>query len=249
MDEVFGTGGAGYDGAGGGAGYVGAGGGAGYDGAGCGGRCRGGCRRGRCVAVFGRVTRSTVSLKGFFLMALFTESQFLSTAFDVPEGASTPAHQNDAVTLHMSDGTVSVVFDKLTTGLRLLAFMRTNSQWNVWASDDVVVVSINAVKGLVLESSLTNQKLITSYLPILLGGEVRWASRTTSLVLSTTDALKSVGFCHKLELPFSNNLNLRIAGAHMQLFDWNYEASPPNGSTGSMLADPTPLRYDFTPAP
>ena len=147
--------------------------------------------------------------------------------------------------LQLSDGTVVQVFDKASTGLKLLAFMRTNSQWNVYASDDVVCVSIGAVKLLVMETTLTSQKLITSYLPIVLGGEVRWASRTTSLVLSTTDALKSVGFCHKGELPFANNLDLR-AGAHMQLVDWNYQANPASSTAGSLLSDPTPLRYDFT---
>ena len=179
-------------------------------------------------------------------MALFVESQF-SNMFDVPEGGSTPTHQNDSVLLQLHDGTVVLVFDKLSTGLKLLAFMRSNSQWNVWASDDVIFVSIGAIKGLVMESSLTNQKLITSYLPFMLGGEVRWASRTTSLVLSTIDALKSVGFCHKGELPFSNNLDFRLGGANMQLFDWNYEASPASSGAGSLLADPTPLRYDFMP--
>jgi hypothetical protein len=176
-------------------------------------------------------------------MALFIESQF-SNMYDVPEGGSTPAHQNDNVMLQLSDGTVALVFDTLRTALKLLAFMRGNGQWNVWGSDDIIFVSISAVKGLVLESSLTNQKLITSYLPVMLGGEVRWASRTTSLVLSTTDALKSVGFCHKGELPFANNLDLRTA--HMQLVDWNYEANPPESTSGSLLSDPVPLRYDFT---
>ena len=189
--------------------------------------------------------RTSVSVKGFFRMALFTDSQ-LSNSYDVPEGGSTPAHQNDAVTLQLSDGTVAQVFDRVSTGLKLLAFMRTNSQWNVYASDDVVCVSIGAAKLLVLETTLISQKLITSYLPIYLGGEVRWASRTTSLVLSTTDALKSVGFCHKGELPFSNNLDLRVGAAHMQLVDWNYEANPASSSAGSLLSDPTPLRYDFT---
>jgi hypothetical protein len=163
----------------------------------------------------------------------------------VPEGGSTPAHQNDNVMLQLSDGTVALVFDTLRTALKLLAFMRGNGQWNVWGSDDIIFVSISAVKGLVLESSLTNQKLITSYLPVMLGGEVRWASRTTSLVLSTTDALKSVGFCHKGELPFANNLDLRAA--HMQLVDWNYEANPQDSTSGSRLSDPAPFHYDFTP--
>ena len=87
---------------------------------------------------------------------LFTESHF-SIAYDVPErgstGSSTPIHGNDAVTLQLSDGTVVQVFDKLSTGLKHLAFMRTNSQWNVYASDDVVCVSIGGVKLPVLETT------------------------------------------------------------------------------------------------
>jgi hypothetical protein len=141
----------------------------------------------------------------FFFMALFTEGQFPIT-YDVPEGGGNPPHENDAVLLQMSDGTVAQIFDRLSTGLRLLAFMRRNSQWSVYASDDVVCVSVGAAKLLVMETGLIQQKLITSYLPIYLGGEVRWASRTTSLVLSTTDALKSVGFCHKGELPLAQAL-------------------------------------------
>ena len=194
----------------------------------------------------GLVVITSSSLKGFFFMALFTESQF-SNAYDVPEGGTTPVHQNDSVLLQLSDGTVALVFNSVAAALKLLEFMRIQGQWNVWGSDDVVFVSISAVKGLVMESSLTNQKLITSYLPIMLGGEVRWASRTTSLVLSTTDALKSVGYCHKGELPFSNNLDLRAA--HMQLVDWNYEANPPNSTSGSLLSDPVPLRYYSPPDP
>jgi hypothetical protein len=178
-------------------------------------------------------------------MPLFIGSQ-LSNSYDVPEGGSTPPHQHDAVTLQMSDGTVVQVFDTASTALKLLAFMRTNSQWNVYASEDVVCVSVGAAKLLVLETTLISQKLITSYLPIYLGGEVRWANRTTSLVLSTTDALKSVGFCHMGELPFSGNLDLRVGAAHMQVVDWNYERNPASSSVGSLLSDPAPLRYDFT---
>ncbi len=175
-------------------------------------------------------------------MTLFTESQF-SNPYDVPESGSTPPRANDAVLLQMSDGSVVPVFDKLSTGLKLLAFMCRNSQWNVYASADVCV-SVGAVKLLVMQTSLINQKLVTSYLPIYLGGGGRWASRTASLVLSTTDALKCVGFAHLGELSFSSNLDLR-GGAHMQLVDWIYEANPANGG-GSLLSDPIPLRYDFT---
>ena len=65
-------------------------------------------------------------------MALFTESQLSSISFDLPENTTgAPSHANDQVQLQLSDGSNVTVFDKLTTGLRLLTFMRTNAQWQV----------------------------------------------------------------------------------------------------------------------
>ena len=65
-------------------------------------------------------------------MALFTESMLSSASYDLPENTTgTPAHPNDMITLQLSDGTMVSVFDKLTTGLRLLTYMRTHAQWQV----------------------------------------------------------------------------------------------------------------------
>lgn len=124
--------------------------------------------------------------------------------------------------------------------------MRTNSQSRVLASDDVTVVSINAVKGMAIENTILNQKLLTTFLPTYIGDQVRFVHWTSSLALSLLDALKSVGFCHKESLPFVNNLDLRLGGARIHLFAWNYNASPATSSEGSILNDGTPLRYDFT---
>jgi hypothetical protein len=65
---------------------------------------------------------------------------------------------------------------------------------------------------------------------------------TTSLVLSTGDALSSVGAC-SVNTP-ENNIGLREA--NMTLFDWNFQTSPPDSASGSLLSDPAPLHYDFT---
>ena len=179
-------------------------------------------------------------------MALFTASQFSSVSYDLPEGGGAPANANDSVTLPLSDGNLVTVCDTVSTALKLLAYMRQNSQWQVLASDDVSFVSINAVKGLVMENTITNQKLLTQYLPTYIGDQVRFVHRTSSLVLSLTDALKSVGFCHTGSLPFANNLDLRLGSAHIQLVGWNYKASPATCSEGSLLNDSALLRYDFT---
>jgi len=179
-------------------------------------------------------------------MALFTEGLFPLT-FDLPVGVvGTPAGANDPVVLQLGDGTQVTVFDKLSTALRLLAYMRRNAQWNVQGNDDVMVVSVNAIKGMILENTVVNQKLITSFLPNYIGDQVRFVHRSMSTVVSLTDALKSVGFCHTSSLPFSNNLDLRLGNTGIQLFDWNYVALPASTSDGSLLEDGSPLRYDFT---
>ena len=148
-------------------------------------------------------------------MALFTAAQFSGVSYDLPEGGGAPANANDPVTLQLSDGSLVTVCDTLSMAFSLLAYMRQNSQWQVLASDDVTVASINAVKALVLENTITNQKLLSQYLPTYIGDQVRFVHRTSSLVLSLTDALKSVGFCHTAAFPFANNLDLRLGSAHI----------------------------------
>ena len=108
-----------------------------------------------------------------------------------------------------------------------------------------MVESINVVKGMFLENTL-NHKLITSFLPTYIGHQVRFVHRSMSTVVALTDALKSVGFCNTSSLPFANNLDLRLGGTGIQLFDWNYVASPASPSAGALLDDASPLRYDFT---
>ena len=170
-----------------------------------------------------------------------------SLAFDLPVGVvGTSFGANDPIVLQLGDGTQVTVCDKLSTALRLLAYMRRNAQWNVQGNDDVMVVSVNAVKGMILENNLVNQKLITSFLPTYIGDQVRFVHRSMSTVVSLTDALKSVGFCHPSSLPFSNNLDLRLGGTSIQLFDWNYVALPASTSAVSLLEDASPMRYDFT---
>jgi hypothetical protein len=172
-------------------------------------------------------------------MAFFTAAKF-SNDYDRPVGISPPAqpaHPNDAVALQMSDATQITVFDTLETALKALAFLRTAGQWSCYANDDVIVVSVNAVKGLCMEQSLVNQRLLHQFTPVYQGGHVRWVARTTSLVLDTGDALSSVGAC----ISAAPQSNLELRDYNMTLFDWNFMASPPDSASGSLLSDATPL--------
>jgi hypothetical protein len=179
-------------------------------------------------------------------MALFTASMFIGE-FDRPVGVSgDPTHAADPVMLQLSDGTALTIFDQLTTALKLAAFMRVSKQWSVAASEDVTIVSANGgLKLLLLENTLQNQKLLTSFAACYTGDELLFQHRSMSSVLSLTDALRSVGFCVK-GLPYANNLDLRLAGTGIQIVDFNYQASVANSEEGSKLSDGSPLVYDFT---
>jgi hypothetical protein len=180
-------------------------------------------------------------------MALFAEASFAATPYDNPLGVSgDPTHANDPVTLQLSDGTSVTVFNQMTTALRLAAFMRHSAQWQVAASEDITIVSANGgLKLLILENTLQNQKLISSFVPVYTGDQLLFVHRSMSSVLSLTDALRSVGFCVK-GLPYNNNLDLRLGLTGVQLADWNYKSSLSNSEEGSLLNDGTPLVFDFT---
>ncbi len=180
-------------------------------------------------------------------MALFTEASFPATPFDRPLGVvGDPAHANDPVTLQLSDGTSVTVFDKLSTALRLARFMRQSGQWQIAASEDITIVSANGgIKLLVLENTLQNQKLLTSFVPVYTGDQLLFVHRSMSSVVSLTDALRNVGFCVR-GLPYNNNLDLRLGGTNIQLVDYRYQASLSNSEEGSLLNDGSPLVFDYT---
>ena len=168
-------------------------------------------------------------------MALVTESGF--SVYDIPEGQTAPPSNPDlSIALALSDGTSVTVFDKKTTALALLTSMRFRNQWLLQLSDDIMAVSISGTKLLLLESSFTNQKLISSFLPLYLHGQTRFAHRNLSQLATMYDALAQSGHCWKTVTSVQTNAHLFEANA--LLIDWYYGTS--------LMDDATPIRYDFT---
>ena len=81
------------------------------------------------------------------------------TTYDRPVGL-TGAPASAPVTLPLPDGTIQTVFDNSLDALALLWKMRGNRAWLMYASEDVVCVSVAGVKMLVMETSLINQRLL-----------------------------------------------------------------------------------------
>ena len=150
-------------------------------------------------------------------------------------------HPNDPVVLQLNDTTREItVFSSLTNALRCMEQMRQREQWLLQASDDIFIVSCGA-KLVVCESTLINQKLFASFMPIYVGGQTRFAHRSMSSLMQLGDALQSVGFCLQGQTIQNNYDLINMQGPpNILIVDWNFSATPDPASpatTGSLLDD------------
>ena len=187
------------------------------------------------------------------MTAIFNASSFPAIInYDTPRVGATPAsgatNLTDPVTIQLSDGQNVVVFDTKQTALRCLRFMHTRNQWLIQASDDVMVVNCGGAKIMILETTLINQKLITSFSPTYQGGCVLFSHRSLSQMLELDEALQAVGFCKHVEARFMNNDDLKNSAnpTRIQLVDYFFRATLTGIEKGSKLEDEDPICYDYT---
>lgn len=178
------------------------------------------------------------------MSALLQASQFSSVSLPplmvngLPEAS--PPHASDAVTLTLSSGTVVTVADSLVTLLKVLHQMHLSHQWLLQLSPSVMLVSIAGVKALLLERTLTNEKLIQNFgAPLYIKGTVRFASRTSYETKELSSALAAMGSLMSSEPPLDN---ASLAPLQIQVADWMYQSGAAAGQ-GSQLTDTSPLVY------
>lgn len=187
------------------------------------------------------------------MTAIFTSTSFPGvTIYDTPRVGATPAsaatNLSDPVTLQLSDGQSVVVFDTKQTALRCLKFMHIRSQWMLQASDDIMVINVGGAKLQIAETTLINQKLVTSFAPTYQGGRVLFSHRSLSQLLELDEALQAVGFCKQVEARFMNNDDLKASqnNARMLFCDYFFRAQLTSLDKGTKLEDEDPICYDYT---
>ena len=153
--------------------------------------------------------------------------------------------------LILSDGTTQQVWDVLSTGLKLMTYMNSKNMYYLAANDDITVINCGA-KLLVLENTFLNQKLMNTYTFTYHAGKVVGIHRNLSNMVNLTDALVSVGYTKLSATAFANNYDLEgnLADAErprIKVFDYYYETTPANSSTGSLLENTTPIAIDLVP--
>jgi len=176
----------------------------------------------------------------------------LSTVINGPV-ATNHANQTNfnmlPVNLIMSDGTTNTIFDNVYTGLNTLEFMMARNQYYLMASDDVMIINVDGVKLLMLETTFMNQKLMNSFSFHYIRGRVRCIHRNLATIMNLTDALISVGYQKNISLAFGNNYDLQdslpdVNRPRIQIFDINYVPNPTSSEVGSLLEDSPAVNYN-----
>ena len=139
-----------------------------------------------------------------------------STASDLDRPVYLPSTSQGGSWLH--------VFEDKSTALRLLSCMRQRRATFCALGDDgqVSVQSVCWTKLLVFDSFCPYlQRLFQAFTPIYAGGETWFVSRVTSEAETLADALRNVGRRVKSD-SLNSNEDLRAAGIHMIIVDYNY---------------------------
>ena len=125
----------------------------------------------------------------------------------------------------------------------------SRNQYYLMASDDVMLINVDGVKLLLIETTFANQKLMNSFSFHYIRGKVRCIHRNLATIMSLTDALISVGYQKSLSAAFANNYDLQdhlldVNRPRIQIFDINYVANPTSSIAGSLLEDYSAINYN-----
>ena len=198
---------------------------------------------------------SLLNLASLSVIPSLTAPTFVSLNTTVSQSGTVSNQKNtisfstSAVNLFMSDGTTNTIFDSVYTGLNVLEFMMSRNQYYLMGSDDVMIINVDGVKLLILETTFMNQKLMNSFSFHYIRGKVRCIHRNLATVMNLTDALISVGYKKSTSTALANNFDLQetlVDGDRpsIQIFDLNYVANPSSSTAGSLLEDNTPINYN-----
>jgi hypothetical protein len=128
--------------------------------------------------------------------------------------------------------------------------MRVNRQWMLNPTDDIMVIAVSYTKLLVCETTLINQKLFASFVPMFFGGNFRLLHRTMSIFMTLADALSDVGFFSQDSLTNQYELANAQRKPYMTIIDINYRAVVTADQPGSLLNDlQNAIQYNFVDNP
>ena len=163
----------------------------------------------------------------------------------IPTG-KTITNPNDPVTLVLSTGE-SVTIGKVAELMRLITAMRNMQVWYIMPTEDIIIMLVDSKALIIAEANFQNQKLMQSCCPTYLQGQIAWLQRGTAAILTTDEALQSVGHYRKLPSAYTSNYDLQQStgsfSPRMLVVDYAFSASAGATAQGTQFRDSPPLTW------
>ena len=176
--------------------------------------------------------------------AIFPTGSLDAYAELVPAG-KTVANPSHSVSLILSTGE-TVVIGTVATLMRLFTYMAQNQIWHMFPREDVFIARAGP-KLIIGETNFLNQKLLASFCPCYEQGQLGWMQRGTAAILSTDEALQSVGHYRLQTTPYTGTFEMMIpqgnANPRLIVFDYSYSATAGNAAGTTLFKHDPPLTF------
>ena len=182
---------------------------------------------------------------------LFPDGGLVDATGTVPLGQTIPTgktitNPTDTVTLVLSTGE-SVTIGKVAELMRLITAMRNMQVWYIMPTEDIIIMLVDSKALIIAEANFQNQKLMQSCCLTYNQGQLAWLQRGTAAILTTDEALQSVGHYRKLSSAYTSNYDLQQPtgsfSPRMLVVDYAFSASAGATAQGTQFRDSPPLTW------
>jgi hypothetical protein len=116
----------------------------------------------------------------------------------------------------------------------------------MFPSEDVFIARAGP-KLIIGETSFQNQKLLASFCPCYEQGQLGWMQRGTAAILSTDEALQSVGHYRLQAAPYTGTFEMMLPQGNnnprLIVFDYNYSVTASTATGTTVFRDNPPLTF------
>jgi len=180
--------------------------------------------------------------------ALFPDGSLDAYAQLIPSGkkVTNPTH---VVQLTLSTGE-TVVIGTVATLMRLFTYMSQNQIWHLMPTEDIIIMNAGNVKLVICEANFACQRILAGFCPVYLQGQLGWMQRGTAAILSTDEALQSVGHYRLQTTPYTGTWEMALpagnANPRMLVVDYNFSSTAGTAAGSTLFRDSPPLTFATT---
>jgi hypothetical protein len=177
--------------------------------------------------------------------ALFPDGSLDAYAQLIPSG-KTVANPSHVVQLTLSTGE-TVVIGTVATLMRLFTYMAQNQIWHLMPTEDIIIAAAGCCKLCIMEANFQNQRILAGFCPVYQQGQLGWMQRGTAAILSTDEALQSVGHYRLQTTPYTGTWEMSLpagnANPRMLVVDYSYSMTAVNAAGTTLFKDSPPLTF------